>query len=193
MKESEGDRIALRQRVQQTETRLSKAEDRVKALEGTIGQLSRELLQSQYGLEQTTALLDTRSAELNDAQAYLSKLDDIADSDVLQLVSGINSRIFQATSNIANAFQPRYDEQKGEQVSEEAAARLRGLLSDDVLLALRSLHHTDDPLVVQIALQAATASHSKWLCTTWDFQIGPCLLQHIYRSVRESGAYLPYK
>lgn len=192
LEKSEEGRIALQQRAQQAEARLSKAEDRTKALRDTVAQLSSELHQSQSTLEKTAALLDMRSAELHDAQTYLSKLDDVADSEVLQLVNGINSRIFQAMSNIANAFQPRYDEQKDEHwESEEAAAWLRGLLGDDIVLALRSIHRGDEPLVVQIALQAVTASYTRWLCTVWDLQDekSSCLLQHIYQSIR-TGTYL---
>ncbi len=193
LKKAEEDRIAFDQWAQQMKIHLSEAENRVKASQDVIARLSRELHQSQSKLQETEALLDTRSAELRDAQAYLSKLDDVADTEVRRLVDGINSRIFQTAANIADAFQPRYSEARDVQVSEEAAVRLRGLLGSDLLHALNSIHHVDDPLVVQTVLQAAMVSYTRWLCATWNFNIGdpPCLLQHIYQSIRRTGTYLP--
>ncbi|PIL34613.1 hypothetical protein GSI_03392 [Ganoderma sinense ZZ0214-1] len=193
LKKFEADYAALQRRTQQTETRLSEAEDRVKHSEATVIQLGLELRRSESERQKTATLLHTRSAELRDAQAYLSKLDDVADAEVLQLVDGINSRIFQTAANIANAFQLRYAEQKDAQVSEEAVTRLRAFLGDSYLLvALRFIHHAGDPLIVQTALQACMVSWSRWLCVTWDFHMGnpPCLLQHVYQSIRRTGTYL---
>ncbi|KAM5545533.1 hypothetical protein V8D89_000571 [Ganoderma adspersum] len=185
LEKAEADRIASNQRAQQMETRLYDAERRTNK---TIAQLTRELHQCQSELEVKAALLDTRSAELRDAQAYLTMLDDVTDAEVLQLVNGINSRIFQVAANIAGAFQPRYGEQKDVQVAAEAATRLGCFLDDGLLLALNAIHHADDTLIMQTALQAGMVSCTRWLCATWDFQTSDtsCLLQHIYQSIRRA-------
>ncbi|KAI1793702.1 hypothetical protein LXA43DRAFT_1092493 [Ganoderma leucocontextum] len=188
LEKAEADRITFERWAQQAERALSEAEHRAKHSEASVAQLSRELRRSQAELQKTTALLDTRSAELRDAQAYLCRLDDVADTEVLQLVDSVNSRVFQAAANIADAFKPRYGEQKDAEVSQEAAARLRGLLNDDLLHALGSIDHTEDPLVVQTVLQAAMVSYTRWLCVTWNFHLGdpPCLLQEVYHVIRRT-------
>ncbi|PIL25742.1 hypothetical protein GSI_11492 [Ganoderma sinense ZZ0214-1] len=184
LEKAQADLVASNQRAKQMETQLHDAERRAKE---TVAHLSRELLQCQSKLEKKAALLDTRSAELRDAQAYLALSDDVTDTEVLQLVNGINSRIYQVAANIADAFQPRYGEQQDVQVMEEAVARLQAFLDGNLLLALNTIHHADDHLVLQIALQAIIVSCAGWLCNTWND--AGCPLRDIYQAIRGIGAY----
>ncbi|KAI1793700.1 hypothetical protein LXA43DRAFT_1121938 [Ganoderma leucocontextum] len=185
---ADADRIAFEQWAQQADRRVSEAEHRAKSAEADAAQLSRELQQAKGDLQTKAALLETRSAELSDAQAYLTKLDDVPDTEIVQLVGGINSSIYQAAASIADAFRSRFGGQKNMQVSQEAAASLQGLLDNDLLRALCSLDHADDPFVVQTVLQAAMVSYTGRLCATWDFHVGdpPCLLQEVYHVIRRT-------
>nr|VWP01540.1 N/A [Ganoderma boninense] len=185
LEKADADLVASKHWAQQMEARLHNAE---RHAEETIAQLSRELRRCQSELGMKAALLDTRSAELRNAQAYLTLLDDVTDTEVLQLVNGINSRIFQVAANIAGAFQQRYRNQKDVQASKEAVTRLQAFLDSNLLLALNTVHHADDPLVVQTALQAILASCAGWLCATWNDH-DDCPLQYIYQAIRETGPY----
>ncbi|KAI1793721.1 hypothetical protein LXA43DRAFT_1092510 [Ganoderma leucocontextum] len=184
----EAERVEFDQQTKQATRQVSEAEDRAKHLEVAVAQLAQELRQAKDELRKTEVLLDTRSAELRDAQAYLTRLDDVADAEVLQLIDGINSRIFQVAASIADTFQSRYGEGKDMQVAQEAAARLQGLVSSDLLPTLSFVDHAPDPLVVQTVLQAAMASYTRSLCDTWSFCVGnpSCFVQNVYHLMRQT-------
>ena len=187
----EADRLAFEERVAQLERQVSEAEYRVNDSEARVTQITQELHQTKIDQQQMAALLDTRSAELRDAQVYLTGVDDATDMETLRLVERMNSKIFQLAASIADAFQSRYGEQKDIRVSQEAAARVRHLFGNDLFHALSSIDHPDDSLIVQIALQALMVSYTKWLCATWDFDVtGPQqVLQKLYGLIRRTGAY----
>ena len=187
----EADRLAFEERVAQLERQVSEAEYRVNDSEARVTQITQELHQTKIDQQQMAALLDTRSAELRDAQVYLTGVDDATDMETLRLVERMNSKIFQLAASIADAFQSRYGEQKDIRVSQEAAARVRHLFGNGLFHALSSIDHPDDSLIVQIALQALMVSYTKWLCATWDFDVtGPQqVLQKLYGLIRRTGAY----
>ncbi|KAM5545782.1 hypothetical protein V8D89_000820 [Ganoderma adspersum] len=174
------------ERARQAERQVSEAEDRVNHLQAALAQSRQELRRTNDELQGTVALLDRRSAELRDAQAYLSRPDDVADGEVLRLVEGINSRVFQAAANIADAFQSRYGEQRD--IPQEAVARVQHLFGDSLLSTLFSIDHSGDSLGVQTVLQAIMVFHTRWLCATWDFNVTGRrkVLQNIYHLIRRT-------
>ncbi|KAJ3504522.1 hypothetical protein NLJ89_g7892 [Agrocybe chaxingu] len=50
-------------------------------------------------------LLNQRTAELNEAQSYLNKLDDYPGSTILEMVEGLNSEIFNAATSINSLYE----------------------------------------------------------------------------------------
>ena len=172
------------ERARREEKQVSGAEDRINHLQAALSQSRQEL-------QGTVALLDRRSAELRDAQAYLSRPDDVADGEVLALVERINSIIFQTAANIADTFRPRYGEQQDPRVVQEPAERVRNLFGDDLLHALCSVDHSDEALAVQIALQAVMVFYTRWRSDTWDFNVAghQHVLQDVYRFIRRAGTY----
>ena len=171
------------ERARQEEKQVSGAEDRINHLQAALSQSRQEL-------QGTVALLDRRSAELRDAQAYLSRPDDIADGEVLRLVEGINSIMFQTAASIADAFQSRYGEQKD--IPQEAVARVQHLFGDSLLYTLCSIDHSGDSLGVQTVLQWVMVLHTHWLCATWDFNVTGHrkFLHKTYHLIRRTGTYL---
>ncbi|PIL34594.1 hypothetical protein GSI_03373 [Ganoderma sinense ZZ0214-1] len=187
----DAERASFNQQLEQAQqaarqAQASQAEDRTNRPQAALAEPGRELRRAQDELREAVALLDTKSAELRDAQAYLSRHDDVADAEVLRLVEGINSRIFQAAASITDAFQPRYGGQKDVLAWQEVASRVQHTLSDDLLHALHSIDHFDDSLM-QTLLQAVMVFYAGQLCDTWDFDaIGPHqVLQKVYCSIRQ--------
>ncbi|KAI0704723.1 hypothetical protein C8Q76DRAFT_779067 [Earliella scabrosa] len=154
--------------------RLSQTELRARRSEAHAADLERALAVAQDERRKTAALLETKSAELREAHAYLDRLDDTTDSDVLTIVEKLNSTIFQTAATIADAFQDRYHRKQGVELAEQACARLEasGLLNADLGMALRFAEHGEDCVLVQTALQTVIASYGRWVCATWDFGIG---------------------
>ncbi|KAI0824356.1 hypothetical protein BC628DRAFT_1322955 [Trametes gibbosa] len=145
-----------------------------KAESNARAELERALAQVQAEQRNLTQLLDTRTAELKEAQTYLSKVDDVADSEVLALVERINTHVFQTAAKIADDFQQRYGTQADSVVVEEAVSRLEksATVGAQLPLILCTNDHRADPILVQIALQAALATvlyhfASPW-STAWD-------------------------
>ncbi|KAI0708755.1 hypothetical protein C8T65DRAFT_576154 [Cerioporus squamosus] len=162
-------------------------ESRAQHAESHTRELERALAVAKRGQRDTSTLLETRSIELREAQAYLTKIDDVPDREVQRILEQLNSRIFQTAASASDAFQGRYRVRRNAD-AEQAAERLKssGLVSPDLVLAIRSVDHDGDSVLVQTALQAAMVAYTRWLCATWDFYVGstPSLLQGIYALIK---------
>ncbi|KAI0643485.1 hypothetical protein C8Q79DRAFT_915306 [Trametes meyenii] len=115
------------------------------------------------------ALLDTRAAELKEAQAYLSKADDFSDDTVRCLLEHINSQAFQLSTTIAEHFQGSYGTQTNTVIGKEAVARLERskIMSPRLPRILYSVDHKGDSTVAQIALQAVLVAVLYRLADPW--------------------------
>ncbi|RDX46323.1 hypothetical protein OH76DRAFT_1311921, partial [Lentinus brumalis] len=148
--------------------------------------LERALAAAQGERRNTSVLLETRTAELREAQAYLTRVDDVTDRDVLRTVENLNSTIFQTAAKASDAFQARYHHDQHSVEAEEAGRRLvEGWgLSTRFRAALRSVNHNDDSVLVQMALQGVMVSYTRRLCTTWNFGVGRDF-ENVYEQMRK--------
>lgn len=141
----------------------------------------------------TLALLETRTGELKEAQAFLSKADNIADSEVQRVIEHLNSKIFQTAATMADDPQFRYGSQVDGDVAHRASASLEqaAWLGSHLLAALRSVDHSKDSVLVQTAIQACMTTYTRWLATSWDLGLSDpkYLLYNLYSLVRERGMY----
>ncbi|CDO71999.1 hypothetical protein BN946_scf184943.g34 [Trametes cinnabarina] len=176
LNESASAQRTLEERSQQLEGHAAGLKKRVAQLEGDLNNLNkakdevdRALTRAENERRDLTALLETRTAELKEAQTYLSKVDDISDSEVLQLVEKINSQIYQAASKIASDLQSSYGLQKKKSIREEAAVRLEQstLLGPDLPRLLAVHNHQHDSVLVQIALQTLFATLLCHFASPW--------------------------
>ncbi|OSC99571.1 hypothetical protein PYCCODRAFT_1394822 [Trametes coccinea BRFM310] len=134
-----------------------------------IAELERKLAASQDDLISTRALLQTKSAELRDAQVFLTRVDDASDGEVVNLIGLLNSSIFQTSANIAAKFQPAYGRTENRTMRNRYIEHLRSsqLLSRKLLSSLDCLDHHQNPIVVQFALQAIMAFVAQRVCFEW--------------------------
>ncbi|KAI0350809.1 hypothetical protein OH77DRAFT_1430635 [Trametes cingulata] len=131
--------------------------------------MEKALLQAETENKNLKALLETRTAELKEAQTYLSKVDDVTDSEVVRLVDRINSLIFQTAAKIADDFLRFYGARDDSALAEAAAGRLEKstLVGTQLLQALRTEDHSEDPILVQIALQVVMSTFLYHLASPW--------------------------
>ncbi|KAI0743083.1 hypothetical protein C8Q80DRAFT_1273638 [Daedaleopsis nitida] len=145
------------------------SEDR-DALNRRVSDLDRIVYRLEQERKATEILLGTRASELREAHAFLSKVDDVPDSDVAGIVQHLNAIIYQTAASIADNFQPRFSVNRGS----DAVRHAQGLLAKSKVIAkeliesLDAFDHREDPIVVQTALQATMVSDTKWLCTMWN-------------------------
>ena len=172
----------------------------MRAMESCCRDLEREILDlrrasvlAEDEKKKTVLLLKTRTAELQEAQVYLNKIDDIPDSEVVRCVTDLNSAIFQTAAALVDAFHGYCGRNQNVKIIEEASERLTCLclLTPRLLEIIRVFDHTGDSILLQTALQALLAVYLRWLCNTWDFHPrgGPCKLKRLYSSIQKNGTY----
>ncbi|KAI0750430.1 hypothetical protein C8Q74DRAFT_1374016 [Fomes fomentarius] len=146
-------------------------------------------------------LLETRAEELRDAQQYLSKVDDIADHDVLPMITALNSMVYQTAATLTDVYEAQTADSCFVSVaeSEGATKRLRNsrLCGESLLKALSASKHGDGfhSTIVQLALQSVLVQYVQRLCTMWYLgqhdPVGPLmddLYSHLKRQERPSVA-----
>ncbi|KAI0708753.1 hypothetical protein C8T65DRAFT_209465 [Cerioporus squamosus] len=160
---------SARTEISQLRARLSEAEGNAKRSATTLSELQRANAHLEKERRVTAAILETRTSELKEAQAFLAKADDVSDSEILRAVDALNSKVFQTAASIAEAPQFRYGSEDID-AAEQAARKLErdGWLGPHILSALRSIDHTHDPVLVQTALQASLTMYVRWLAMSWD-------------------------
>ncbi|TBU25273.1 hypothetical protein BD311DRAFT_764956 [Dichomitus squalens] len=173
--------------------RLNTKDRDYRRLEGEVQELKRAALLASGEKQKIELLLKTRTAELQEAQFYLDKTDDTSDSEVMRCVTNLNSGIFQTAATIADAFHGLCGVDQNVQVIEEARAQLAAhdpaLLPSPLLHAIQHHNHAEDPIILQIALQALVTTYLRWLCNTWDFRLGRdpgVQLEHLYASIQQN-------
>ncbi len=177
---------------QQLRARLSESEGNAKRSAATLSELQRANAHLEKERRVIAAMLETRTSELKEAQTFLTKADDVPDSEVLRAVDALNSKIFQTAASMAEAPQFRYGSEDVD-AAEHAARKLErdGWLGPHVLSALRSIDHTNDSVLVQTALQASMTMYVRWLAMSWDlgYYDPEGLLHKLYSEVRRRGTY----
>jgi hypothetical protein len=137
---------------------------------------------------QTTALLETRTAELKGAQAFLTKADSTAGADVVRMVEGLDAEILQTAAFMADHFVFEEKQNMTDEV-QEAVNRIAELLGPKIVDLLGTTEHANDPTLIQLACQATTIAFCRWTILSWDFDEPDYdqFLQHIYMTVQQAG------
>ncbi|PCH36677.1 hypothetical protein WOLCODRAFT_82678 [Wolfiporia cocos MD-104 SS10] len=139
--------------------------DQLRAVREELEEAHRSNKQQQLELDalrrthqQTADLLETRTADLRDAQLYLTKTDSVSDAEVLALVEQLNSQIYQAAAQISDSTDFNNIE------------RIMPLVGEALVGLLGIVRHQDDPICIQIALQASTVGFACRIIATWAFE-----------------------
>ncbi|KAI0750410.1 hypothetical protein C8Q74DRAFT_1373997 [Fomes fomentarius] len=135
-------------------------------------------------------LLQRRNAELRDAEAYLTLIDDVADSEVAQIVEHLNGQIFQSAAIISDAPEFSYHRRPDAKAADAARARLEqsSCLGSNLLASLRRTALEQDSVLVQLALQAGMVEYTRRLGNRWDISSMKNLdaIGDVYRKMRET-------
>ena len=139
------------------------------------------------------SLLDIRTAELRDAQVYMSKADSVSYAEVQRAVEGLNAQIFQLSALVTDSFsysKGRLDEDEVRRAYEEVKRRVGRPAAD----LLRSTSHNEDPVWVQMGLQAVAVLVTSTIVGSWDLRLsiaGNRLLTRIYTKICAGGRSIP--
>lgn len=134
-------------------------------------------------------LLNTRSAELRQAQAYLSTADRISHADVLGMVERLNADIYQLAASIADAFQYDSPSVASSQLTAPVSGTER-FVAQAVIELLGIMSRNSDSSFVQLALQTMLMNVAAYVVESWDVHSDATqneLLTRIYEAVLQNG------
>lgn len=169
--------------------------ERGKSLATEVQWLNGETQRLNHDHAQTVELLQTRTAELKGAQAFLTKADHLSGADVIGLVEGLNSEIMQIAAFMAESFVSEEKMKRVIDTSEEESDELRDargqateVLGTNMVELLRTFQHQDDPILLQIAFQACMCAYTHWIISSWYFEDPEIehVLNEIFARVREA-------
>ncbi|KAH9940115.1 uncharacterized protein BXZ73DRAFT_75725 [Epithele typhae] len=182
--EAEETRSATQAKLETARQNIRGAQGVASRAEARSNELQRELTAVREELRQTAALLETRSVELRAAQVFLTRADDIADSEVVRMVTNLNSCVFQIAAVAADAFQSRCRVGDSKE-DEDACAKLvsAGGIGRNVVDALARVDHTIDNTLVQVALQGIMTAYAHQLCSRWGCADEKNLME-LYASIK---------
>lgn len=151
-----------------------------------------ELAQVRTQHAQTVTLLDARTTELKGAQAFLTKADTTSGADVVRMIEGLNGEILQMSAFVADHFEFKHPKlyTANEEV-QAASTRLAELIGPKMVELLATMEHAQDPLVIQLACQAATAAYCRYIVMSWDIddETFNGFLQATYFAIHGSGKH----
>jgi len=162
-------------------------EDRLQSREKDIKTVQAELhgLRAQY--DRTRALLETRTSELKGAQTFLTKADSLSGAEVTTMVEGLNSEILQTAAFIADSFEFEATQAHSGAVLDAANKAIKNCIGANTLHLLTSTRHTEDPMLIQIAVQSCLVRYSKDIITSWCFNMIPeHFIGEVYERMRRS-------
>lgn len=167
----------------------AKTQRRLEEAQKVTQETSRELEHVRSTLDDTKTLLATRTAELRDAQAYLSKTDTVSHADVQRMVEALNAQIFQVAALLTDGL--TFSAPLSSAIDATGAYQnTERWIGKTMTHFLHSTLHSDDPVWVQMALGAVATLFASWTVNAWDlkfndFQNG--LLTNIHRQLFEGG------
>ncbi|EIW80591.1 hypothetical protein CONPUDRAFT_125407 [Coniophora puteana RWD-64-598 SS2] len=155
-------------------------------------QLANELLTLKKRHEETQSLLESRTRELDVSKALLAKADSLSCADVISLLGALNAGILQTAAFIADSFEFSFDRAQAREggVAEmlDARTKLQDVMGAALLDLLGRVKHEDHPTLIQIALQSSIVEFSRWMVSTWDYDVlqAEQPLMEVYQNIRET-------
>ena len=139
-------------------------------------------------------LLEARSKELQEAQAYVTKLDEVADSEVVGIVEPLNGQIFQAAASLTDVEEFHFDNPcKDSATVAGAKSRLAtsSWVGSELLDVLGDWSHVEHSVFVQLAIQAGLATYARQVANSWDptNTRDTTILESLYALIRERGTW----
>ncbi|KZP05600.1 hypothetical protein FIBSPDRAFT_842868 [Athelia psychrophila] len=140
-------------------------------------------------LESALKQLEDRTRELKGMQPFLTKADSLSAPEAIGLVQALNADIFQLAAFMSDSFEAATTETPAETPADEdskGAHRIKGLLGDQLMASLTSWPHTDDPTVLQMALQCYLVQMSRRITSDWTFDGSSPVLSKLYEQIHNS-------
>ncbi|KAK1226879.1 hypothetical protein PQX77_010126 [Marasmius sp. AFHP31] len=146
-------------------------------------------LKDKYKAQQL--ILDHRTKELQEAQAYLTSTRSTSGADIIRLIESLNAEILQVASSITDALP--FDQYTSAGTTSKRVVTtkyLGGIFGEETIAAATYLPGEDDlDIIVQNVLQYLMVGHCKDLVECWH--VNPKvskLLKEMYQRIRKNNS-----
>lgn len=183
--ELENSKTATRKLVDEKESLQRELNESKKAAETSQAEVAilRKHLQQECALRaDDRTLLETRTRELQDAQAYLTMVDTVPTAEIVSMVEDLNSDIFQTAATIADGSFSR-DYELPTTIMEHGEHWL-GINLAHLLYNARHRDPDSRSLIIQTVIQAALARTCLDVTLLWDAALNGTSLDDAYKKIR---------
>lgn len=150
--------------IEKLESEVKRLRDDVKLLTEEVERRTAACASLQRKLEAQDILLQTRQAELREAQAYSGTVDRLSDMDVLRTLDALNAEILQAAAHIVDELQ--FQDVAPTVAARDDAKEIVGAAVVKMLFAVGKERCSE--YVVQLALQAAYVQFARGVVESWS-------------------------
>ncbi|ETW80439.1 hypothetical protein HETIRDRAFT_452034 [Heterobasidion irregulare TC 32-1] len=173
---------------------LQMATNTVVQREHTISQLQTKNQALETTLAQNKALLDTRTRELEMAQAFLTKQETFTEKEIIEQIEALNYEIFQVAIVLSDAWvgkgihgtvgKPKDESEQSQTVFEEVQSRSTLRIAQ----IAQSAPQMGDPLFLQIVFQAYLTHVVASLIMRWVFGNPPLEkgMKNVFKALRDA-------
>lgn len=182
---------AVEERCRQLEAGARKDEQSLLSIRNQLSDATRTLEDSCQKRRETEALLDIRTAELRDAQAALGAPTSHSHGDVQRLVDQLNAEVYQLSALVTDQL-PFITKQSiwHGQSHDEEYGQVCSAVGNGLAHALSNCSHDDDPILVQIAVQAYLVERVACIVRAWSLFAEPAycaVLDRLHTQIFEGG------
>jgi hypothetical protein len=155
-----------------------------------VGNLKQQLEKALGDAARKDALYKARTADLQTARAFLKTTDTLSGAEIVHKVQELNTQIHQTASFVAD--DSKYAEERSAGIDEmnHAVHWCYKWLGSDMSQMLLCNNHSDDPTLVQWAMQAAMLCFCAEVVSSWCSGREPeveARLVHIYQAMKDHG------
>lgn len=144
------------------------------------------------------ALLEVRGRELHAAEVFLAKHDACTDREIAEQMDGLNYDVIQIAMTIVDNVVGEFEQREGEVpgttgLDEDGVARaiedIRSTFGPTATSALQLANHKEDPILLEVFLQACLCRFAANAMARWHFGGDPTSysLGNVFRFLQHNG------
>ena len=135
-------------------------------------------------LEQTEALLKSRTEELRVAESFLVKYDHVAGEDINNLAQELNLKILDVAAAVSENVTFLSGSKQTPPLDPSAVDEVKDAVGSALYKHLRKKDHSNDSTLVQLALQTALVKLVASFASTWPIPLNSELKQPLWSLYR---------
>jgi hypothetical protein len=137
-------------------------------------------------------LLARRTAELEAAQAFMSPIETVTDTHIVELVRELNYEATQLATTLAEFYEGRASKNPSRELLDNIPSTIRRAQIPSIASRLARIHPNDATTNLQIVLQLCLAHLAEINIHSWRFGWTSGGLNDVFRELRNDGMSVTY-